>query len=81
MPARTLPMWVIAGAAVALVAVVAGVPLANFVPFAIVLVCPLMMFFMMRNMGGMHGGGGEDRRERDDSDDHAGHGRIGSGYQ
>ena len=63
--------------AVALVAVVAGVPLANFVPFAIILVCPLMMFFMMRNMGGMHGGG-EDRYERDD---HAGHHRTGSRYQ
>ena len=31
-------MWVIAGAAVALVAVVAGVPLASFVPFTIILV-------------------------------------------
>ena len=72
-------MWVIAGAAVALVAVVAGVPLANFVPFAIILVCPLMMFFMMKNMGGMHGSG-EDRRERNDSDD-AGHDRTGSRYQ
>ena len=72
-------MWVIAGAAVALVAVVAGVPLANFVPFAIILVCPLMMFFMMKNMGGMHGGG-EDRRERNDSDD-TGHDRTESRYR
>jgi type III secretory pathway component EscV len=69
-----------AGAAVALVAVVAGVPLASFLPFAIILVCPLMMFFMMRNMGSMHGGG-EDRRERNDSDDQAGHDRTGSRYQ
>ena len=73
-------MWVIAGAAVALVAVAAGVPLASFFPFAIILVCPLMMFFMMRNMGGMRGGG-EDRRERNDSDDHADHDRTGWRYQ
>ena len=72
-------MWVIAGAAVALVAVVAGVPLANFVPFAIILMCPLMMFFMMKNMGNMQGGG-EDRRERNDSDD-AGHDRTESRYR
>lgn len=80
MQAKSLPMYVIAGAAVALVAVVAGVPLASFLPFAIILLCPLMMFFMMRNMGGAHGGG-DDRRERKDSDGHAGHDRTGSRYQ
>jgi type III secretory pathway component EscV len=80
MQAKSLPMYVIAGAAVALVAVVAGVPLASFLPFAIILLCPLMMFFMMRNMGGMHGGG-EDRSERKVSDDHAGHDRTGSHHQ
>jgi type III secretory pathway component EscV len=78
MQANGLPVYVIAGAAVALVAVVAGVPLARFLPFAILLVCPLMMLFMMRNMGSMHGGGG-DRRER--RKDHGGHDRTGSHYQ
>jgi type III secretory pathway component EscV len=77
MQAKSLPMYVIAAAAVALVAVVAGVPLAGFLPFAIILLCPLMMFFMMRNMGGMHGSG-EDRSERKDS---AGHDRTGSHHQ
>jgi len=80
MQARSLPMYVIAGAAVALVAFVAGVPLASLLPFAIILVCGLMMFFMMRNMGSVHGGG-EDRREHKDSDDHTGHDRTGSRYQ
>jgi type III secretory pathway component EscV len=76
MQTKNLPMYVMAAAAVALVAVVAGVPLASFLPFAILLLCPLMMFFMMRNMGGMHGGGPE-RSEPKDSDDHAGHDRTG----
>ena len=80
MQARSLPMYVIAATAVALVAVVAGDPLASSLPFAFILVCPLMMFFMMRNMGSMHGGG-EDRHERKDSDDHAGPDRTGSRYQ
>jgi type III secretory pathway component EscV len=68
MQATRFPMYVIAAAAVALVAIAAGVPLASFLPFAILLLCPLMMFFMMKNMGGMHGGG-DDRSDRRDSDD------------
>ena len=39
---------------------VAGVSISTVLPFAVVLVCPLMMVFMMKGMGGMHG-------ERDDS--------------
>jgi type III secretory pathway component EscV len=77
MQTKNLPMYVMSAAAVALVAVVAGVPLASFLPFAVLLLCPLMMFFMMRNMGGMHGGG-EDRSERKGSDDHAGPDQPGS---
>ena len=50
MQARSLPMWVMAGLAMALVAVVAGVPLASFLPFASILVCGLMMFFTMRTV-------------------------------
>ena len=57
--------YVLAAAAIAAVLVIAGVPLATLVPFALLLVCPLMMVFMMRGMGGMHRGG---------DDDHSGHG-------
>jgi hypothetical protein len=44
------------GAAVVAAALVAlGAPLASVAPFAIVLLCPLMMVVMMRSMGGMGG--------------------------
>lgn len=46
-----------------LIPLLAGVPLAAFLPFLFLLACPLMMVFMMRGMGGMHGG-----------EDHTGHG-------
>jgi type III secretory pathway component EscV len=69
MQANRLPTYVIAGAAMALVAVVAGVPLASFLSFAVILLCPLMMFFMMKNMGGMHGGS-EERSARRGAADH-----------
>jgi hypothetical protein len=52
-------------AGLALVLTVAGVRLAALIPFAVLLVCPLMMFFMMRGMAGMHGA---------DAEDHTGHG-------
>lgn len=45
-----------------------GVPVGNFLPFLLLLVCPLMMVFMMR---GMNHGGGQDTRD----DSHAGHRR------
>ncbi|QYG94226.1 DUF2933 domain-containing protein [Iamia sp. SCSIO 61187] len=45
-----------------------GVPVGSFLPFLILLVCPLMMIFMMRGMD--HGGGHGPR----DEDAHAGHG-------
>ena len=45
-----------------------GVPVGGFLPFLILLVCPLMMIFMMR---GMDHGGGHDSR---DEDAHSGHG-------
>jgi hypothetical protein len=42
------PMLV--GAAVLVALGIAGVPVGTFVPFLILLTCPLMMFFMMRGM-------------------------------
>ena len=77
MQASRFPMYVMAAAAVALVAVVAGVPLASFLPFAILLLCPLMMFFMMKNMGGMHGST-EDQSTRKESETYPTHDRTGS---
>ncbi|MDQ6615658.1 MAG: DUF2933 domain-containing protein [Actinomycetota bacterium] len=50
-------------AAIAAVLVIAWVPLAGLLPFALLLGCGLMMFFMMKGMGGMG------RKE-----DHSGHG-------
>lgn len=56
---RMLPY--IAGVAViAAVLVVLGVPFAAVVPFALLAICPVMMFFMMRGMGGMGGSQDED---------------------
>ena len=58
---RMLP-YLAGAAAVAVVLAVLGVPLGALLPFAFVLVCPLMMVLMMRGMSGMHGG-----------EDHTGH--------
>jgi hypothetical protein len=55
--------YLVGAAALAAVAIALGVPLASLLPFAIVLVCPLMMLVMMRGMGSMHSG-----------EDHTGHG-------
>ena len=52
-----------------LVLSVAGVSLAALVPFALLLVCPLMMFFMMRGMAGMHGASAEDHTAHGCEDD------------
>ena len=52
--------YLIAAVALAAVAMAFGVSISTLLPFAIVLVCPLMMLVMMR---GMHGG-----------EDHTGHG-------
>lgn len=62
---KMLP-YLIGGAVVAAMLVALGAPLASVAPFAIVLLCPLMMVVMMRSMGGM---GGMHARE-----DHTGHG-------
>ena len=59
---KMLP-YVIGAAAVAAALMAFGAPLAWLAPFAIVLLCPLMMVVMMRGMGGMHG-----------QADHTGHG-------
>jgi len=59
---KMLP-YLLGAAAVAAILSVAGVPLGNLLPFAVVLACPLMMLFMMRGMAGGHGG-----------EDHTGHG-------
>lgn len=63
MQRNQLLTFLIAAAAVAAVLVIAGVPLAAFLPFALLLACPLMMIFMMRGMSGMAG-----------REDHTGHG-------
>lgn len=48
----------LAGAAiVAAVLVAVGAPLASLLPFALLLVCPLMMVAMMRGMSGSTGKG------------------------
>ena len=47
--------YMIGAAAVAAVLIALGGPLASLAPFAIVLLCPLMMVVMMRGMGAMHG--------------------------
>jgi hypothetical protein len=52
--------YLIAAVAFAAVAIAFGVSITTLLPFAIVLVCPLMMLVMMR---GMHG-----------REDHTGHG-------
>jgi len=62
--------------AIALVAVLAfaGVNVAAFAPFALILLaCALMMFFMMRGMGGM--GQGNNNAAGQDQPTDAGHGR------
>jgi len=59
---RMVP-YLVGAAALAAVLGVLGIPLGTLLPFAIVLVCPLMMLVMMRGMTGMHGG-----------EDHTGHG-------
>ena len=53
----------VGAAALAAVLIAFGVPLGSLLPFAFILVCPLMMFVMMRGMGSMHAG-----------EDHTGHG-------
>ncbi len=65
---RMMP-YLVAAAAVAALLVAFGAPLGALVPFAFVLICPLMMVFMMRGMGGMGGMGAMHGHE-----DHTGHG-------
>jgi hypothetical protein len=55
--------YLIAAAAAAAALIAFGAPLAALAPFAIVLLCPLMMVVMMHGMGGKRG-----------SEDHTGHG-------
>ena len=49
-----MPYVAVAALLVAALAV-AGVSISTVLPFAVVLVCPLMMVFMMKGMAGMHG--------------------------
>ena len=46
--------YLIGAAAVSEALITFGAPIASLAPFAIVLVCPLMMVVMMRGMGGMN---------------------------
>ena len=50
---------IIGGVALLGVLLIAGVPLASALPYAVLLACPLMMIFMMSSMGG-HGSGCHD---------------------
>ena len=71
--------YMAAATVVAVALIWIGAPLASFLPFGLLLVCPLMMFFMMRNMGGMHGNAAppaQDRTaEESPVDARTGHGR------
>ena len=51
-------------AAVAVLLIAFGTPVAMLLPFAVALACPLVMVFMMRGMAGHHAG----------PEDHTGHG-------
>ena len=55
MDTSRIPMYVVAAAVLAVALSVAGVPFTRLLPFAVILVCPLMMIFMMRGHGN-HGG-------------------------
>lgn len=56
-----LKHMLIGGGALLGVLLVAGIPLATALPYALFLACPLMMMFMMGSMGGHEGhGGGHD---------------------
>ena len=61
---RMLP-YIAGGAVIAAVLVALGVSFAAVASYALLAICPVMMFFMMRGMGGMGGSEGED---------HTGHG-------
>lgn len=54
------------GAGILAVLSIAGLPVGGFLPYLVVLACPLMMVFMMRGMD--HGG-------KDGDHSHAGHDR------
>jgi hypothetical protein len=55
--------YLVAAAVVAAVLIAVGAPLASLLPFALLLVCPLMMVFMMKSMMGSG-----------KAEDHTGHG-------
>jgi hypothetical protein len=59
-----MPTYLLAAAAIACALVIAGLPLAAFLPYALLLTCPLMMILMMRGIGASHRS----------SQDHTGHG-------
>jgi hypothetical protein len=58
--------YLIGALAFAVVLIAFDAPVTSLAPFAIVLLCPLMMVVMMRGMGGMSGMHGRE--------DHTGHG-------
>jgi hypothetical protein len=62
---KNMGPYVVAAAIVAAALILAGVPFATLLPFALVLLCPLMMVFMMRGMS--HGSGTEgDKSQHED---------------
>ena len=59
---RNYVSYITVAVVLAVALAVAGVSFGAIVPFAILLVCPLMMVFMMKGMSGMRG-----EREHDSS--------------
>jgi len=64
---RMLP-YLAAAAVVAAILIAVGAPLASLLPFALLLLCPLMMVVMMRGMSRSHG---QDRSGQDAEHDPA----------
>lgn len=56
--------------AVAAVLALAGLPVGKYLPFGVLLICPLMMFGMMRMMGRHDGKGDHHHGERDANQEH-----------
>ena len=69
MRGRSMGHLLVAAAALAVGLLVAGTPLQELLPYAILLACPLMMVVMMRGMG--HGTHGDTGTARGDNRSHS----------
>lgn len=70
--------YVVVLAAVGVVMVAAGLPLATLLPYGLLLLCPLMMLFMMKGMASEHHNGREQtvKTDTEPSDRYARQGRL-----